>query len=298
MRSLHGSDARALRGLPMNNQYVVLDQNVVNDASVVGPLRARYRRTGQRIVLSSSARYEMTKGGLDGLMKDIAELSKDPQSVFIAQPPLRIGGLEAERRRPVGDIVDRASSQNFQGLIRAISDGSLSSDQLVEGFAHEQVAAARRLDVVDWDSFYLKTAAALANPGVSSDEERRRVRKGLDRKPPSREPLRHALLETFADHSRLVALVEGLKPVSSVADRLCSFPSMVALDIMANITVAYYWAIKGDTRTRRKTKMVNEAIDVEGAVLGCRGVCFATRDERALGLFEDLRFFMKEIWGA
>ena len=280
--------------MSLRRKYVVLDQNVISDPTVVGPLLAAHRRIGQRIVLSTMARFEMTKGGLEGFLTDISELAKRPDAVFIGLPTMTLGREEIRKGGRVREIYDKPSTRNFRLLLEMITKGSITRPDLEAGIADEGEAAARPLRDVDWDVFYVGTADRLA--ASASEEETRRVRAGIDRKPPDREPLREALAETFGDRARLAELLKGVRAVSHAADLLVSFPSVIALDFMAHVSIAYYWSVKGDTRKRRLTQMVNEGIDVEGAVLAFYAEQFATNDGRAQGLLGDLHFFARRLW--
>lgn len=93
-------------------KYFVLDQNVVSDPGVVGPLHAEHRRSRQRIVLSPSSRYEMTKGGLEGFLKDVSQISKVPA----VRSGKNTEDMVAEREIETGDGVRRLSRADRSNL--------------------------------------------------------------------------------------------------------------------------------------------------------------------------------------
>lgn len=286
--------------IPSARNYVVLDQNVINVPEVVARLHDDYRRDGRRILLSHLARFEMTKGTADGFRKDITELARLPGAVSIALPVMAVAHAERERCRMVPDVEDGTSTTHFRRLLVDFpAVEALSTEQLDAMITRDRESAKEQATVVDWDELFIPTARNLLEETPIA--RRGEILAGLDRSPQDRGPLRQAMLQTFGSRKALHQILRQLRGIDSrVSTALSSFPSMLALDVMASLTVAFTVGVRGEidsNRRKKKDPFLNWAIDAENAVLACRGFGFETRDTRALALMRDLRFFARTLWG-
>ncbi|MFI5298617.1 MAG: hypothetical protein ACHREM_11005 [Polyangiales bacterium] len=268
--------------MPASFEYYVLDQNVVSHPPTVAGLHERFRSVGQRIVLSTFARYEMTKGSFKGFLRSISEIAKVPQSVVVALPTHNIAMLEVERGASIDDPSDYESTRNFRDMLAMYRAGPRFTKSIESIYVYEKDRAARAYDPDQWRHFY-KSAAEELRPLIQNEQNEGRA-------------LRLVLIDSF--RANLTSIIEGIKPAAHAAPLLTSFPSMLAIRVMADITNSATWGAKrNDWTTDDIEQLAHDGVDVEGAVLACRGAAFVTEDTRARKLAEQVRHFVKEIWG-
>lgn len=274
--------------------YVVADQNILRKSAVILPLLAEYERSGQQILLSWSAHYELSKGTVGGLRRSLELLAQNPDAVSVAFESFALSGLHERRfRKPVRDVIDHGSTANVREVLRLVASGEVDDPAFVQVFTEVQRRARAEMARHDSDGLFRGTVQSIG--AAFTPEEKSRVRKGLQASPPDRQPFRDELMVSFT-RSNLHSILHGCGIPYRTAHKMMRFPSLIALNVMAKLAISFRWLLNGSLDTTKQS-MENEMADVENIIVALYGRGLASEDRNAVAHYEDLQYFVRQVWG-
>jgi hypothetical protein len=272
--------------------YVVVDQNQIRRDEVMVPLLAKLRGAGERVMLPSTAEYEMTKGSgntFRGATKHLVSCPEMVSSAFASLPDLV--SQELRLRAIVRNIEDHESTANLRALLGYMRNESPTDEELRLQLAPAAAAAAARFESNDYVTLFKAGVQGLAVKNLERTAVTRALSAG------NRVPFQDALLESL-NIDNLANLLAGVKALARRSRCLASFPSVAALSMIATLAVSLRWSMSGGIPANMPLwKLENEGPDMETVVVSLYGRGLVAEDGNVRGLFEDMKAVVTRIWG-